>query len=72
MGLHVLEHEFPDHYSLTEKDLNFDDQLPIFITEKDAVKCQHVHNEKIWVVKVSPILDEIFKTKLLARLKEAL
>jgi tetraacyldisaccharide 4'-kinase len=42
LGCEIIEHSFPDHYSLSDKDLAFNDSLPIIITEKDAVKCADV------------------------------
>ncbi len=38
IGLEVIEHPMPDHHRYTAKDITFDDQLPILITSKDAVK----------------------------------
>lgn len=37
-GLDVLEHAMPDHHRYTVEDIAFDDQHPILITSKDAVK----------------------------------
>ncbi|MDH5393165.1 MAG: tetraacyldisaccharide 4'-kinase, partial [Gammaproteobacteria bacterium] len=38
-GLKIIEHAFPDHYQFTDDDLNFDDDFPVLMTEKDSVKC---------------------------------
>jgi len=37
-GIEVIEHAMPDHHRYTAKNIAFDDQLPILITSKDAVK----------------------------------
>ena len=42
-GLEVVEHAFPDHHVYGLDDLCFDDDLPILMTEKDAVKCAQLN-----------------------------
>ncbi len=39
-GLELVEHAFRDHHAFTAQDLNFGDDAPVLMTEKDAVKCQ--------------------------------
>ena len=41
-GLTVIEHSFADHHHYTVEDISFNDQLPVIMTEKDAVKCRHL------------------------------
>ena len=42
-GLAVVRHEFPDHHTYTESDFGFaGDDSVILMTEKDAVKCDHL------------------------------
>lgn len=38
--LDIIEHPFPDHHVFDENDLMFNDDNPIIMTEKDAVKCR--------------------------------
>ena len=38
-GLNVIDHPFPDHHAFSIEDITFEDDLPILMTEKDAVKC---------------------------------
>jgi tetraacyldisaccharide 4'-kinase len=38
LGLELIEHAFPDHYQFRPDDIDFADDLPILMTEKDAVK----------------------------------
>jgi tetraacyldisaccharide 4'-kinase len=38
-GLIPIEHPLPDHAAIAPGDLMFGDQLPVLMTEKDAVKC---------------------------------
>src|SRR5690606_20568690 len=37
LGVDVIEHAFPDHHAFTATDLQFADNLPVIMTEKDAV-----------------------------------
>ncbi len=71
LGLNLVEHSFPDHYQFKEEDLNFEDNHPILMTEKDAVRCMDMKNKNLWYLSIeAEIKDDIFKTELLAKLKE--
>lgn len=59
-GCDVIEHSFPDHYVFTPMDLNFSDKHPIIMTEKDAVKCQLLANERCWYVPLKVLVDNAF------------
>ena len=37
-----IEHAFADHHALVAADLEFGDDLPVLMTEKDAVKCRRL------------------------------
>lgn len=72
-GLSLIEHVFPDHHVFTANDLSFQDNLPILITEKDAVKCRSFPAEvidKAWYLPIEADLDIAFVKLLLQRLKE--
>ena len=56
-GLQVIEHAFPDHSRLTEKDLRYDDELDVLMTEKDAVKFSGLSVERCWYVPVEVEVD---------------
>jgi|SRR5581483_5067003 len=49
-GLEVLEHPFPDHHAFVPGDVSFADDLPVLMTEKDAVKCVTFANPRLWLV----------------------
>lgn len=68
-GLDVTEHAFPDHHRFTSRDLAFDDELPIVMTEKDAVKCRPFASQRMWYVPVEAHLPEVFALRLLHMLK---
>lgn len=49
-GLEVLEHAYPDHAALTREHITFEDDAPVLMTEKDAVKCATIADRRHWVV----------------------
>jgi tetraacyldisaccharide 4'-kinase len=51
--LELIEHPFPDHHRYAAADLQFDDGLPLIMTEKDAVKCQAFAPENCWYLPVA-------------------
>ncbi len=62
-NLTIVEHVFPDHYLYQLQDLEFEDRLPIIMTEKDAVKCINLihgkaREQEIWVLPVSLVPNE--------------
>jgi tetraacyldisaccharide 4'-kinase len=50
LGLQVRGHAFPDHAQLAREHVVFDDAAPVLMTEKDAVKCAAVADERHWAV----------------------
>jgi tetraacyldisaccharide 4'-kinase len=69
LGLELIEHSFPDHYQFNEEDLKFDDQLPVVMTEKDAVRCKGMNLKNLWYLKVEAGIDEEFLEKIVNRIK---
>jgi tetraacyldisaccharide 4'-kinase len=63
-------HIFPDHFKYSEKDINFDDERPVLMTEKDAVKCTMMAGEKHWYVPIKAQMTQKFGLTLLSLLKE--
>lgn len=68
LGLTVIEHEYPDHYAFTANDLQFADQLPVVMTEKDAVKCAEFAGVQCYALRVKMTLPEDWLSRLLARM----
>jgi len=68
MGIILTSHAFPDHHRYTADDLNFDDCDTIFLTEKDAVKCEEFADERYWVLRVDaqydPALMDLIQRKI--------
>lgn len=69
-GLHIIEHVFPDHYLFKKEDFQFSDHHPIIMTEKDAVKCQLIADERFWYLPVKAVVDERLGKSLLNKLRE--
>jgi len=74
-GIDVIAHPFPDHHAFTARELAFGDELPVLMTEKDAVKCAPFANARLWYVPVSATFSEpdalTLRTRVLARVRAA-
>jgi tetraacyldisaccharide 4'-kinase len=57
-GIDVAPHALPDHARLTAADIRFPDQLPVLMTEKDAVKCFRVADQRHWAVRMDVMVSE--------------
>jgi len=68
--INVITHPFIDHFAFSANDLEFQDDIPVFMTEKDAVKCQQFVTDNMWVVPVQVKLDERLSFRLLSMLKK--
>lgn len=70
-GMVVVPHPFPDHHAYVAGDLNFGDDAPVLMTEKDAVKCMAFAPPQAWVVPVRAVLPESFFDAVAAKLAQA-
>ncbi|MFT7459874.1 MAG: tetraacyldisaccharide 4'-kinase [Planctomycetota bacterium] len=70
LGMRVIKHEFPDHFHYEAKDLQFADELPIVMTEKDAVKCRKFALENCWYLKIDVSISKVFEHRLNILLKD--
>lgn len=68
-GIDVLEHAFPDHHTYCEQDIEFGDDKPVLMTEKDAVKCSSWADNRHWYVPVT-VHFELSSEKRLEELLE--
>jgi tetraacyldisaccharide 4'-kinase len=68
-GLDIIPHIFPDHYHYEANDLDFLDTYPIVMTEKDAVKCEALANDRYWYLTVMTSIDQSFEKQLLLKLQ---
>jgi tetraacyldisaccharide 4'-kinase len=67
-GAKVIPHPFADHHPFRADDLDFGDELPVLMTEKDAVKLRPAARSHWWVLPVSASLDPAFGDWLLRKL----
>lgn len=71
-GIEVIPHAFPDHHAYGATDISFGDDLPVLMTEKDAVKCKTLATAQHWSVPVNAELsaaDGVLVRKLCEALK---
>lgn len=57
-GLTVDARALPDHAALTREDIRFADDAPVLMTEKDAVKCRAIADERHWAVRLETQMSE--------------
>lgn len=82
LGVDFIPHCFPDHHIFQWSDISFQDDLPVVMTEKDAVKCRvlleartvqqqrdQVQIDRYWYLSVQAQLDEAFFPALEERLR---
>lgn len=65
LGMTIIEHAFPDHHPFVAQDIQFSDNAPVIMTEKDAVKCRRFAGAQHWYLPVDAELDEGFGKRLL-------
>lgn len=70
LGFEPIEHAFTDHHHYTPSDIHFDDDLPILMTSKDAVKIHAFANDKCWHLPVTANITPNFIPELIARVKD--
>jgi tetraacyldisaccharide 4'-kinase len=71
-GIELIEHAFADHHPLVASDLDFGDDLPVLMTEKDAVKCRGFADARLWYVPVTVHLNSMQADELLMRIMRRL
>ncbi len=68
-GVKLEAHAFPDHHVYRAADLDFGDDAPVLMTEKDAVKCRGFARPNWYAVPVVAYLPATFFPELVARLQ---
>ena len=48
LGIAVVPHAFSDHHRYVAGDFQFGSELPLLMTEKDAVKCERFADRRFW------------------------
>ena len=69
-GLMCITHSFPDHYPFQRHDIEFSDNKPVLMTEKDAVKCAAFASKQHWYLPEQACPEPGFAEKLLTTLRE--
>jgi len=67
-GIAVVPHAFADHHRYVAEDLRFGSDLPVLMTEKDAVKCAAFAGDRYFSVGIDARLPEAFWIALFDRL----
>jgi len=68
--IRVIKHEYPDHHRYSNDDIRFNDDLPVVMTEKDAVKCRKYAGKNMWYIPISATFGDAFNHRILISLKE--
>jgi len=66
----VHPHAFEDHHAFQAADLSFNDELPVLMTEKDAVKCQAFAQPHHWYLPVTACIDDSLAQAIVNKLKD--
>ncbi len=69
-GVKGKRHEFGDHYFFKPEDITFNDNLPVIMTEKDAVKCQPAPGNNYWYLMVKAHVEDRFGYELVEKLHQ--
>jgi tetraacyldisaccharide 4'-kinase len=69
-GIEVESHAFQDHHQFTAENIHFNDDRPVLMTEKDAVKCEAFASDKHWYLPIKAEPQQQFVDKLLTLIKE--
>ena len=69
LGLTPKLHAFPDHHAYTEHDFQFANDLPVVMTEKDAVKCREFAQPNWFYLPITASLPDSFWQALQQKLE---
>jgi len=70
-GVQPVAHPFPDHHPFGPGDLEFGDDAPLMMTEKDAVKCKRFAKPNHWVLPVCAAPEPAFGDWLTRELRKS-
>ncbi len=69
-GIDTKEHTFGDHAEFSQAEIDFGDDLPVVMTEKDMVRCRGFDLENIWYLPVSACLDKALADEIISAIEE--
>ena len=71
--INVIEYAFPDHHDFTLKEFErMDPDLPMLMTEKDAVKCKTLGLKNAWFLSVDAVLPFEWEQEFLHQVSSGL
>jgi tetraacyldisaccharide 4'-kinase len=70
LDFEIIAHPFPDHHSFRPSDLDFQDGLPVIMTEKDAVKCRSFCAVNAWYLEIDARPEPRLESHLLSRIRD--
>ena len=70
-GIEPVPHPFADHHPYQAGELEFADDLPVLMTEKDAVKYMNHASARHWYLQVEARMPDAFGSALLAKLENS-
>ena len=68
-GLTCINHSYPDHYQFQHHDIEYAENNPVLMTEKDAVKCMTFAGTQHWYLPVKAVPETGFTEQLVNLLK---
>jgi len=57
LGITAIDHAFPDHHRFTKADLAFPGAAAVLMTQKDAVKCAGIADDRCWYLPLTATID---------------
>ncbi len=70
LGMQVHAHAYPDHHRYQARDVRFEPEVPVVITEKDAVKCRRFATDDTWSLRMEAEPEKAFEETLDALLAQ--
>lgn len=67
-GMQLIRHVFPDHHPYQKHDITFPDSHLVVMTEKDAVKCVPIADQRHWYLGITAQLPQNFGEHVVQRL----
>lgn len=71
-GLRIIPHAFADHHPYQGSDIDFGDDRPVLMTEKDAVKCRAFAGQNHWFIPVTAELETLAGKSVCKALQDGL
>ncbi|VAW91884.1 Tetraacyldisaccharide 4'-kinase [hydrothermal vent metagenome] len=68
-NMKLVKHVYLDHYSFKAIDLEFEDDFPIIMTEKDAVKCHRFDIKNCWYLPIECEISNSLELSILNKLE---